>query len=125
MTRAAEILGTPRAHLRVPSHWPFGEIDDGIPARYAQRFSARLQEAIGTRSYRAIARESGVSHGTISALVRGDTWPDLITISKLEWALGRVLWPGQDLFLDELCELRSEHIAYLRAAGRRARMART
>ena len=109
----------------MPSHWPFGEIDGGIPARYAQRFSARLQEAIGTRSYRAIARESGVSHGTISALVRGDTWPDLITIAKLEWALGRVLWPGQDLFLDELAELRRDHVAYQRSISRRARISRS
>lgn len=106
----------------MPSHWPFGEIEQGIPAKYAQRFSARLQEAIGTRSYRAIARESGVSHGTISALIRGDTWPDLITIAKLEWALGRVLWPGQDIFLDELEELRREHIARLQTISRRARL---
>lgn len=83
-----------------------------------------MQEAIGTRSYRAIARDSGVSHGTISALVRGDTWPDLITIAKLEWALGRVLWPGTDLFLDQLAELRREHAAVQRSIARRVRMAR-
>lgn len=55
-----------------------------------------------------MARDSGVSHGTISALLRGDTWPDVQTISRLEWALARPLWPGPDLFLRELRELRAE-----------------
>lgn len=120
MTRAPSVGGTPRSHLPVPAHWPYGQTDN-TATRYAQGFAAALQQAIGSRSYRTISRDSGVSHGTISAIIRGDTWPDLITVGLLEWAVGRALWPGPGLFEDQLRELRMEHAAHLRSIARRAR----
>lgn len=108
MTRAAEIQGAPRAHLRVPEEWPYGEVDDTIPAQYARIFAQRLGAAIGDRSFRSVSRAAGVSHRTIAHLVRGESWPDLITIAKLEFALGAVLWPGPELLLDDLRRLRRE-----------------
>jgi hypothetical protein len=124
MTRAAEVEGTPRAHLATPSHWPHGEIDkkkDHPSARYAQRFAAGLAEVIGSRSLRSVARQTGVSHGTVSALLRGDTWPDLVTVSKLEWHLGHVLWPGPLLFAEQVRGLRVMQADYERSVARRAR----
>lgn len=122
MTRPLEVEGTPRAHLKVPAHWPYGELANDHPAaRYAQAFSAALREALGSKSYRWLARESGVSHGTISAVIRGDTWPDLLTISKIEWAMGKPLWPGPMLFAEQLQRLRMVQAEYLRVIARRAR----
>jgi hypothetical protein len=74
-------------------------------ARYAQRFAAGLAEAVGSRSYREIARWTGVSHGTISALLRGDTWPDLVTV-QAGMAPGPRLWPGPLLFAEQVRGLR-------------------
>ena len=120
MTRAREVEGAPRAHLRVPAHWPHGEVaTDHAPARYAQAFAAALQQAIGHRSQRSIARQTGVAHGTIGGVLRGTTWPDLITVSKLEWGLGHALWPGPLLFAEQVRGLRVVQADYLRFLGRR------
>lgn len=120
MTRTLGLEGSPRAHLRVPAHWPYGETEHPS-ARYAQAFAARLQQVLGHRSLRWLARTSGISHGTISMILRGLAWPDLATVSALEWALGTSLWPGPELFTEELRDLRSERARYWRSVSRRER----
>lgn len=64
-------------------------------AEVARRLAENLRIAIGERSVRSIARDTDVDHATISAILRGRTWPDLYTIAKLERGLGADLWPGQ------------------------------
>lgn len=123
MTRPVEVEGTPRAHLRVPAHWPYGELEIDHPAaRYVQSFCAALRETIGPRSLRAVSRDTGVSHGTLAALLRGDTWPDVVTVSKIEWRLGVILWPGPLLFAEQVRGLRIVHADYLRTVAKRARV---
>jgi transcriptional regulator with XRE-family HTH domain len=56
-----------------------------------------LKAAIGDRSLRAVGREAGLDHTTIAAVLEGDRWPDLITIARLEQALGARLWPEEEL----------------------------
>ena len=90
-----------------------------IPARYAQGLALRFGEGIGSRSFRQITRMSGVSHGTVSHVLNGWCWPDLITIARLEWALGGPLWPGIDLLAEELRRLRAEDDPLSRRLRRR------
>lgn len=107
MTRAPGVSGTPRSHLTKPSDWPYGQTSHA-PARYMQGLAIRLGETIGKRTYRTIARKTGVSHGTIGALLRGDTWPDLTTVALLEWGLGALVWPGEAVLLDDYRKIRQE-----------------
>jgi DNA-binding phage protein len=74
--------------------WPYGTIEDPI-AGYAQEVARRLAQAIGEKSFRSVARQAGVDHTTIMAVVRGERWPDLITLARLEVALNTRLWPDQ------------------------------
>ncbi len=64
---------------------------------YAQLFARRLEQAVGDRPLREVARAAGLSHSTLLAVMRGHRWPDMVTIAKLEQALDVDLWPGRDL----------------------------
>ena len=64
-------------------------------AEVARQLAENLRLAIGDRSVRSVARDADVDHATISAILRGRTWPDLYTIAKLERGLGVDLWPGR------------------------------
>lgn len=60
-------------------------------------FARRLREAIDDQagaSVRKVARDAGLSHATLLAILAGSTWADLYTVAKLEVALGRALWHG-------------------------------
>jgi hypothetical protein len=77
--------------------WP-GNVDtyaDG-PAAVAGSLVRRLKEAIGDRSVRSVASEAGIAHTTLTRLLAGQTWPDLVTIVQLEKALDTALWPGAE-----------------------------
>jgi len=66
---------------------PIGEV--------ARQFALNLRGAIGERSVRDAARSAGVNHVTIQLILKGQRWPDLETIAKLERGLGVDLWPGR------------------------------
>lgn len=84
--------GPPRSYL-VSGQWPTGRIDEPVVARYVAAVSQSLQEAIGSRPLREVARAADLQHTTVRALLAGEVWPDLVTIAKLEQALGVRLWP--------------------------------
>jgi transcriptional regulator with XRE-family HTH domain len=65
--------------------------------RYAQGFALRLESSIGDRPVRDVARASELSHSTLLAILRGERWPDMVTIAKLEEALHTNLWPGPEI----------------------------
>jgi hypothetical protein len=48
---------------------------------------------MGEASIRSIARDANIDHNVLRTVLSGDSWPDLITIAKLELTLGS-LWPG-------------------------------
>jgi len=56
-------------------------------------FARRLRAAIEGLSFNEVARRSGLQVSTVSRLVQGVTAPDLLTVSKLERALGAELFP--------------------------------
>lgn len=74
------------------SRWPEGESSD--PAGEVARLVAvRLREAMNGRSAREVGRITGVDYTTVSAILNGDTWPDLMTLARLEAGLDADLWP--------------------------------
>jgi lambda repressor-like predicted transcriptional regulator len=89
-------LRAPSAYV-VTGTWPNARLGGPYYVRYAQVFARRLILAVGERSLRGVAREAGLSHSTLLAVVHGDRWPDMVTIAKLEETLDADLWPGQEL----------------------------
>ncbi|MGI8937088.1 MAG: helix-turn-helix domain-containing protein [Iamia sp.] len=59
----------------------------------AAEIARRLRAALEGRTQEAVAAEAGLAHSTISKLTRGETWPDVQTVVRLEDALGTELWP--------------------------------
>jgi transcriptional regulator with XRE-family HTH domain len=55
-----------------------------------------VESAAEGRSLRSVAEAAGIDHTTLLGLLRGRSWPDLVTIAKLEFGLGRDLWPGRE-----------------------------
>ena len=91
VSRRTGITGPPVSYV-VEGVWPEAELSEPV-AGYAQDVARRLKAALAGTGFRSIGRSAGLDHTTVMAVVRGERWPDLITIAKLELALGVRLWP--------------------------------
>ena len=93
----------PRDHARDPELWPEAVITDAA-ARVVQHIARALRAEIARRklSHRDVEAATGVSRMAIGPLVEGKSWPDVLTVVRLEQGLGCPLWPG-------IVELRSVH----------------
>jgi hypothetical protein len=92
---ARGLASTPREYV-IQGAWPDGTLAKGAPfeARHVAEMAKRLKDAIGDRTLRSVAKESNVSIGTLSSLLGGKTWGDVVTLVRLEQALGVGLWSG-------------------------------
>lgn len=92
---ARGLAATPREYLATGA-WPDGALAADAPfeAHHVAGMAQRLKAAIGERTLRSVARDANVSIGTLSSLMGGRTWGDVVTLVRLEHALGAVLWFG-------------------------------
>lgn len=74
--------------------WPDAPSGDPI-AEVARRFALNVRSAMGERSIRSVAADCGLNHATVITVLEGRSWPDLVTIAKLEAGLDTGLWPGR------------------------------
>jgi transcriptional regulator with XRE-family HTH domain len=74
--------------------WPDGRLTKDAPreALLAAGLARRLRDACGERSLREISRETGVGASTLSNLLGGRSWGDVVTVVRLESTLGVDLW---------------------------------
>lgn len=92
-----------RPHLRHPASyvargdWKSARVDGPRLVLYAQAFALAVEDAVGDRTLRDVARQADLSHTTLLALLHGQRWPDMVTIAKLEEAFDRPLWPGPEV----------------------------
>lgn len=84
-------------HYVVRGEWPEAELSGPSLVMYAQLFARRLRKAIGARGIREVARDSGLSHSTLLAVLHGERWPDMVTVARLEESLDVDLWPGPEV----------------------------
>lgn len=87
----------PNRHV-VSGTWPDAVLDCTPAAVYAQHIARRLQDEMGDRSRKEIARLTGLSDVTIAAVLTGSNYPDLRTLARLEDALDAKLlpdWPAR------------------------------
>ena len=89
-------LNSPASYTSM-GDWPRGAVDGPRVVLYAQAFAQALQEAVGSRSIRDVARAADLSHTTLLAVLHGERWPDMVTIAKLEETLQVELWPGPEI----------------------------
>jgi len=76
--------------------WPTTPCNDPV-AELGRQFVLNLEDAIGRRSVREIARVAGVDRASIGSILNGRSWPDMVTVAKLELCLGP-LWPRVDSY---------------------------
>lgn len=81
------------------SPWPKGKASDSV-GRVAASFAIALRDAVDKKksdeeqtSVRSVAKDCGLNHQTLNAILSGEVWPDMYTIAKLERGLGVPLWP--------------------------------
>lgn len=82
-----------RPPVELVSGWP-DEIADDVSVEVARVLCVRLREAMDGRSAREIGRLTDVDFTTVLAILHGTTWPDLMTIARLEAGLQADLWPA-------------------------------
>lgn len=75
-----------------PDGWPWEERTDPV-AETARRLVVNIRQRMGDSSIRATARAANIDHNVLRTVLAGESWPDLITIAKLEQSIGSV-WPG-------------------------------
>jgi ribosome-binding protein aMBF1 (putative translation factor) len=85
----------PREHAADPDHWIDSRVGDP-PARVVQHIARTLLAALAAKgwSLRDVASASRVNRQAIANIIAGLSWPDVVTIVRLEDALGVPLWPS-------------------------------
>lgn len=88
------VSGPPRGYLAA-GDWPDGELVVEAPpgAEYALHISRVLRDALAERSQTDVAERADLSRSTLHDIVHGRTWPDVVTLAKLESTLHVRLWP--------------------------------
>ena len=99
VTQRRQAPGPPRSLLAPRGSWPDAPLVESSlsPAvqaacAAAAEVAVELERALRTVSVAAIARDADVARSTIYDLLSGATWPDIVTLYKLEAALGVELW---------------------------------
>lgn len=75
--------------------WPEAELEPYAPAIHAQTFALHLLRAMNGAGLRETARAADLNPMTIRRIIRGETFPDSVTITKLEMSYRRTLWPSE------------------------------
>lgn len=75
--------------------FPDGPLKSQSPAAawWAAEIARRLRDAIAEASLSEVARDADLARSTIYDIVSGETWPDVVSIVKLQDALNTRLWP--------------------------------
>ncbi len=87
----------PVTYLTTNGQFPRGRYRWDTPHEVllAAGLAIRLNTRIGDRSIRYIAKLADLSPQTILNILNGTTWPDLLTIARLENALNIKLWGNE------------------------------
>lgn len=72
--------------------WPREPCEDA-DAEFVRLLVESLREAMGEWSIRRTAEAAGMDHGIVTRLLAGKTWPEAVTVARLERGLGVRLWP--------------------------------
>ncbi|AXT86255.1 XRE family transcriptional regulator [Aeromicrobium sp. A1-2] len=89
----------PRPRRDAPStfsaDWPSAACSDP-DAEVLRRIAVNLRAAIGDRSLRSVAADSGIHHSLVAKVLDGQAWVEVVTVARLERGLGARLWPDTE-----------------------------
>lgn len=78
--------------------WPDDTAADGahgLVQAFVRNLAAYADEQAGHGvSQSELARRADVAKATLSKVLRGDVWPDSVTVARFEHLAGRRLWDG-------------------------------
>lgn len=94
MPRRSGIIGPPAAYI-AGGEWPDGALrtDAPVAVTYARRIAIALRNAMADRNVSVVADQAGIARSTVYDVMSGQTFPDLVTLAKLEELLQVRLWP--------------------------------
>lgn len=80
----------------VDGEWPDATFRADTPdvVAYAAELSRRLGQALAGKSKTDVAARSNLTRPTLYDILQGKSWPDMISIARLETALEVDLWPA-------------------------------
>jgi len=75
--------------------WPDGQFSADAPAEvaHAVAIAVALSAALEGRSKKDVAEAARIERSTLYDILTGRSWPDTVTLVKLETVLGVTLWP--------------------------------
>lgn len=79
--------------MQISADWPLSPVLDPVQESI-RRYVLNLVRAIGEDSIRSAAERTEVNYSTLHAVLRGEAWPDAITVARTEQGLGTRLWDG-------------------------------
>jgi len=94
MARHRQPYRSPRDWI-AEGEWPDGAFSEDAPTAvaYAVEIARRLEARLQGQSKSELARQAEIERTTLYDVLAGRTWPDAITLAKLEQALETRLWP--------------------------------
>jgi len=94
MVRRADVRPRP-ADYAAEGSWPHCSLEAEAPvwARYALHISSALEASLRDVNVSELQRTTGVARSTVRRIIDGETWPDFVTLARLEDALNVRLWP--------------------------------
>lgn len=94
MVRRADVRPRP-ADYAAEGSWPQCSLEEDAPvwAHYALDISSALEASLRDVNVSELQRTTGVARSTVRRIIDGETWPDFVTLARLEDALNVRLWP--------------------------------
>ncbi|MEZ0579296.1 hypothetical protein [Nocardioides sp. MH1] len=76
--------------------WPDGEFQQDSPdaVAYAVEIARALEAALEGKNKSAVASHARIERTVLYRILQGTSWPDTLSIAKLELALDTSLWPA-------------------------------
>lgn len=95
MPRRSASYRVPNAWL-VQGEWPDGEFSADAPdaLAHAVAIAVALAGALEGRTKSQVAEAAQIERSTLYDILSGNTWPDTVTLAKLEAVLAVTLWPS-------------------------------
>ena len=94
MPRRSKTYRSPRDWVSSGT-WPDGTFHHDAPedVAVAVAIAKALEDALEGRNRTQVAGDAEIERSTLYDILQGRTWPDTVTLAKLERELNRGLWP--------------------------------
>jgi DNA-binding phage protein len=94
--RRSRTFGVPSQWV-VAGKWPdTAQFSDDAPeaVAHALAIAIALAAALEGKNKSKVAQAAQIERSTLYDIIAGNTWPDTVTLAKLEAELGVTLWPS-------------------------------